>query len=82
MYSKLVKDIPLITEIIIGENCFKNLKIDFEICNYPHLKIIHINRNSLQCLQSFTISNNDSLKSITIGENACYNVDKLTLQSI
>ena len=74
--------------MIIGEGCFKKVKDDLVIENYPNLEKIVVKKNSLQNLKSLKICNNDKLKTIEIEdgeeweEGAFSNVKNLIIESI
>ena len=52
--------------MIIGEGCFREVKDDLLIENYPNLEKIIVKKNSLANLNSLKICNNEKLKTIEI----------------
>ena len=61
--------------MIIGEGCFREIKDNLLIENYPNLEKIVVKKNSLKNLNSLKICNNDKLKTIEI-EDGEYWQDK------
>ena len=50
--------------MVIGEECFNEVKDDLVIDNYPNLEKIVVKKNLLNDLNSLKICNNDKLKII------------------
>ena len=73
--------------MIIGRSCFRKLKNDFVIENYPNLEKIVVKNNSLQNLNSLKICNNEKLKTIEIEDGeyddcALCNAKNVIIESI
>ena len=81
--------------MIIGERCFREVKDDLLIENYPNLEKIIVKKNSLANLNSLKICNNEKLKTIEIEDGkeweedgkwynngALYYVKNVTIESI
>ena len=56
-----------IESLEIEEGCGNDLKMDLKLCDYPNLKYLRIDTNSLRNIHSLTISNNPQLEGIYIG---------------
>ena len=55
--------------MIIGVGCFREVKDDLLIENYPNLEKIVVKKNSLNNLNSLKICNNEKLKTIEIEDS-------------
>ena len=83
-----------VSELVIGERCGTNWRIDLNLCGFDHLKKLIIKNNSLMNLNNLNISNNKELEIIKIegGEGgwknddynsgACYYVNRIILSGI
>ena len=60
---------PLLSEIIIGEKCFTEIRCDLELCDFPNLEKIIVKKESLGYLNSLVINNNRRLKTIEFGKD-------------
>ena len=70
-----------VVELVISENCFKEVKDELVIENYPNLEKIVIKKNALHYLKSLKICKDKLLKSIEVEESACYNLNTLVIES-
>ena len=68
--------------MIIGVGCFREVKDDLVIENYPNLEKIVVKKNSLKYLNSLKICNNEKLKIIETEDDTCYNVNNVVIESI
>ena len=68
----IFSNLPNLQELEIGEGCFREVKYDLEIENYPNLEKIVV-KNSLKNLNSLKICNNEKLKIIEIEDGDIWN---------
>ena len=70
------------SSITVNEDLFKEMRDELILNDYPHVQIIHIQRESFKTISSLTISNLPELRFLTI-ENGSFNkTTSLTLSSI
>ena len=73
--------------MIIGKGCFREVKDDLLIENYPNLEKIVVRMNSLMNLNSLKICDNEKLNTIKIengyrDNGAFHNVKNVIIESI
>ena len=76
------KNIPKkVRSIIIAENVWNNLDVEWKVSDYSNLEKLVIKAGSLQNIKSFVVCNNPVLTSIRIEKQAFYNTINLKLNS-
>ena len=70
------------SSITVKEGLFEEMKDELILNDYPHVQLIHIQRESFKVISSLTISNLPELKFLIIEDNSFYSTTSLTLSSI